>query len=189
MNKKGFTLIELLIVIAIIGILAAIAIPMYRTEVLRNKIITSALKTMPLCNDVEPFSIKIKGKCVVVDGSTQNLVTEAKSILNPKIRGQITDPELTVFLISKPREVPVGQYSVSKEPAHQAYVDVHVIYYPVNIPAGKVSLLYWDPPAKRLMGSKHYKGYESINYFVGMWINQLAKDVPLEQSFEVLIKN
>ena len=52
-NEKGFTLIELMIVIAIIGILAAIAVPQYQTYTNRARFSEVVLATTPYKTAIE----------------------------------------------------------------------------------------------------------------------------------------
>ncbi|MFA0045491.1 prepilin-type N-terminal cleavage/methylation domain-containing protein [Vibrio sp. 10N.261.51.F11] len=77
-NQKGFTLIELMIVVAIIGVLSAIAVPAYKDYVTKSQA-SSALATLKSL--VTPAELLIQQDGVISGGTSALGISSAANTL------------------------------------------------------------------------------------------------------------
>ena len=95
-RQQGFTLIELMIVVAIIGILAAVAIPAYQNFTIKAKVGNALQSVQSLKIQVSSCLLQAGGVADECDEGTNGISTFTRT--KEVVSAEVTDGEITLTL-------------------------------------------------------------------------------------------
>ena len=128
--QQGFTLIELMIVVAIVGILAAIAIPAYQDYVARSKA-SEGLAALGACktsvteyaqvNNVLPADVSAAGCSTTTTKFLSGLTVSGAGLINATLQNIATGADGKVITLT-PDGPPITSWTCSFSGAEKKYV-------------------------------------------------------------------
>lgn len=120
----------------------------------------------------DPDDLVLKGNALIWD-LTSNARSPSYDLLPGNLKAKSSDELITIFFIKGSRDVKVGTYSISGEPAYEQYTDISVVYWPENNSAGFYSIVSEEPRSSREV--QHNPEYGNPNRPIAEWIEKLRK--------------
>ena len=117
-QTRGFTLIELMVVVTIVAILAAIALPSYRQYVIRGNRVAAQSAMMDIANRQKQFLIANRAYAseATLTASGYSLPTDVAANYDPSIAvGSGTVPSFTITFTAIGGQVSDGDLTLNSE--------------------------------------------------------------------------
>ena len=157
--------------IVVLGAVACYAMFAYNETVAQRAIVRDVRDLVERCRSCGDEVILV-GKALVWD-IRSNSRSRAYGKLPASLKAKSGDSPITVFMVIGKKDVQVGTYSVSGEPAYRQCMEIAVAYWPAKRPAGFCSVASAEPRSSRRVEHRPEHGDPSRS--IARWIEELRR--------------